>query len=96
MSHLPKNLAPVCAAVASILSHYLYVGNLYDAGEIANALNVEADVAGNDTINAGVNVTLLLWTFANEGGGDSFLSYNVLGREESRDVLYVRQTTKHG
>jgi hypothetical protein len=96
MPHLPKKLAPVRAAVASILSHYLHVGNLYDAGEIANALNIEADVAGNDAINAGVDVTLLLRAFANEGGDDYFLPCNVLGREGSRDVLYVRRAIKYG
>ena len=72
MPHLPKNLAPVCEAVASILSHYLHVGNLYDAGEIANALNIEVNVAGNNTINAGVDVTLLLRAFANEWGVTPF------------------------
>ena len=69
MPHLPKKLAPVCAAMASILSHYLHVGNLYDAGEIANALNIEADVAGNDAIDADVDATLLFWAFPNEEGG---------------------------
>ena len=46
--------------MASILYHHLHLGNLYNVGEIANALNVEADVAGNGAINAGVDVTLLL------------------------------------
>ena len=69
MPHLPNTLALVSAAVVSILGHYLHVANLYDVVEIANALNVEADDTGNDTINADVNVTLLLRAFANEGGG---------------------------
>ena len=60
MPHLPKKLAPVRAAVASLLLSYHHVGNLYSAGDIANALNTEADVDGNDSINAGVDVTLLL------------------------------------
>ena len=96
MPHLPKKLAPVRAAVASILLPQDHVSHLYSAADIANALNVAADVDGNDAINAGVDVTLLLRAFANEGGDDYFLPCNVLGREESRDVLYVRRTAKHG
>ena len=96
MPSLPKRLGPVRVAVASILHHHLHIGNLYSAGEIANALNIEADVDGNDAINAGVDVTLLLRAFANEGGDDYELPYSVLGREGSRDVLYVRQAIKYG
>ena len=54
--------------MASILSHYLHVGNLYNAREIANALKIEADVTGNDAIDAGVDVALFLLAFVNEGG----------------------------
>ena len=96
MPSLPKRLGPVRVAVASILHHHLHIGNLYSAGEIANALNIEADVDGNDAINAGVDVTLLLRAFANEGGDDYELPYSVLGREGSRDVLYVRRAIKYG
>ena len=96
MLHLPKKLALVRTAVASILSHYRHVGNLYNVGEITNTPNIKADVAGNATIDAGVDVTLLLWAFANEGWDNYLLPYKFLGREESWDVLYVRWTTKHG
>ena len=57
---LLKRLAPVRVAVASILCHHLHIGNLYSAEEIANTSNIEVGVTGNDAINAGVDVTLLL------------------------------------
>ena len=78
---LPKRLTPVRVAVVSLLNHYFYIGNLYNTGEIANALNIEADVAGNDAINVGVNVTFLFCAFANEGADECAVPYNVLGRE---------------
>ena len=54
MPHLPKKLALVLAAVASILLPWDRGSHLYSAADIANALNVAADVDGNDAINAGV------------------------------------------
>ena len=70
MPHLPKKLAPVCVTVASILLPQDHVSHLYSAADIANALNVAADVDGNDAINAGVDTTLLLCAFIYEGEGD--------------------------
>ena len=63
----PEKLAPVRAAVALILLPQDHVSHLYSAADIANALNVAVDVDGNDTINAGVDVTLLLCAFSHEG-----------------------------
>ena len=96
MPHLPKKLARVRAAVSSILLPQDHVSHLYSAADIANALNVAADVDGNDAINAGVDVTLLLRAFAHEGEGDYEVSYNLLGRGGSRSILYVRREIKHG
>ena len=50
MPHLPKKLAPVGAAVASILLPQDHVSRLYSATDIASALNVIADVDSNDAI----------------------------------------------
>ena len=46
--HLPKKLAPVRAAVASILLPQDHISRLYSAADIANALNFAADVDGNN------------------------------------------------
>ena len=69
MPHLPKHLAPVRAAVASILLLQDHVSRLNSAADISNALNIAADVGGNDAINTDVDATLLLRAFAYEGGG---------------------------
>ena len=82
--------------MASLLCHYLHIGNFYNAGEIANALKIEADIVGSGAINAGVDVALLLCAFANKGADEDVLPRNILCREGSREVLYVRRTTKHG
>ena len=50
MPLLPKRLAPVRVAVASILHYHFHIGNLYNAEEIANAPNIETDIAGNDAM----------------------------------------------
>ena len=64
-------------------------------GEISNTLNIEADIEGNDAINAEVDTTILLRAFTNEGGMTMcILLYNAVGREGRRDVLYVRQESK--
>ena len=66
-------------------------------GEISNTLNIEADIEGNDAINAEVDTTILLRAFTNEGGMTMcILLYNAVGREGRRDVLYVRQESKSG
>ena len=96
MSHLPKKLAPVRAAVASILLPQDHVSHLYRPTDIANALNVAADVDGNDAINAGVDAMLLLRAFAYEGEGDYEVPYNLLSHGGGRSMLYVRRTTKYG
>ena len=67
MPQLPKKLAAVCAAVASILLPQDHVSRLYSAADISNALNIAADVDGNDAINAGVDATLLLRVFVHGG-----------------------------
>ena len=82
MPHLPKRLAPVRSAVASLLYHYCHIGNLYSAGNIANALNNAADVDGDNAINSSVDTTLLVRAFANEGAHEYDLRYsNVLSRD---------------
>ena len=75
MPHLLKKLALVCAAVALILLPKDHVNYLYSAVGIANALNVAADVDGNDAINAGIDVTLLLRAFSHEGEADYEVPY---------------------
>ena len=96
MPHLPKKLAPVPAFVASILLPQDPVSRLYNATDIANAINVAADVDGNDAIDAGVDTTLLLRAFAYEREGDYEAPYNLLGHGGSRSILCVRREMKHG
>ena len=96
MPHLPKKLAPVRAAVASILLPQDHVSRLYSPADIASALNIAADVDGNDTINAGVDAMLLLRAFVYEGEGDYEVPYNLLGHWGSRSLLHVRREIKHG
>ena len=72
------------------------VSHLYRAENIANALNVATNVCGNDATNADVDATLFLCAFAHEGERDYKVPYNLLGRGESRSILYVRREIKHG
>ena len=93
MPHLSKKLAPVRAAVASILLSQDHVSRLYNAADISNALNI---AAGNDVINAGVDATLLLRAFVYEGEGEYEVPYNLLGHGGSRSIMYLRREIKHG
>ena len=95
MPHLLKKLALVCAAVALILLPKDHVNYLYSAVGIANALNVAADVDGNDAINAVVDVTLLFRAFSHEEEGDYEVPCNLLDRWGSRSIPYIRREIKH-
>ena len=57
MPHLPKSLAPVRSAVVSLLRPRHHFSNLYTATDIAEALNVAANVNGNPTIDRGVDAS---------------------------------------
>ena len=96
MPHIPKKLAPVRAAVALIKLPQDHASRLYSAADILNALNIAADVDGNDAINAGVDATLLLCAFIYEGEREYEVPYNLLGHGGSRSILYVRREIGHG
>ena len=96
-SHLPKNLVPVCAAVASILLLQDHVSRIYSAADISNVLNNAAYVDGNDVINAGVDATLLLRVFVYYEGGEEYtVPYNLLDHGGSWSILYILREIKHG
>jgi len=97
MPHLPKRLAPVRAAVALILTPCSNRNRLYPAEDIANAINIAADVKGNAASSHGVDTTLILRAFANEGADEYTLPYgSVLGRDADDQILHVRRESKHG
>ena len=64
MSTLPGVLAPVRAAMASLLLPTWYANQFYSADDITFILNIAADVADG----ARADATLLLRAFAKEAG----------------------------
>jgi hypothetical protein len=64
MPTLPKYLAVVRAAVATLLQNSRHVDSLYSVVDIDNVLSTTTDVDGNTTISAKVNATLLLFLCA--------------------------------
>ena len=97
MPTLPKRLAVVRAAVASLLRNSLRSGSLYGADDIANALNIAAGVDGNSSTSTKVDAALLLRAFANDAEDEFVLVYgDHFCRRQDRNVLYVRKTTKPG
>ena len=97
MPHLSKRRTPLRAAVALILIPCNYQSRLYPVEDIANAINIAADVNGNATISHGVDATLILRAFANEGADEYTLPYgSVLGRDGDDHILHVRREAKHG
>ena len=74
MPHLPKSLAPVRSAVVSLLRPRHHFSNLYTATDIAEALDVAANVSGNPAIDRGVDASLVLRAFAFDGMDEIFLS----------------------
>ena len=71
MPTLPHSLAPIWAAVASILLSPEHAQKLYGADDVAAALNIAADAFNG----ARVDTTMLLRAFANEAVGEFRLNY---------------------
>ena len=95
MPHLPKNLAPIRHAVVSLLRPRHHYNNLYAAADIAEALNVAADVTGNPAIDRGVDASLLLRAFAFDGADEVFLSLkDVFGYLRNPHGLYIRKPVR--
>ena len=74
MPHLPKSLAPVRSAVVSLLCPQHHFSNLCTATDIAEALNVAANVNGNPAIDRGIDVSLVVRALAFDGMDEIFLS----------------------
>ena len=64
MPTLPKSLAAVRSAVASALLSSEHAGNLYSVVDIADALNIAADVERNAAITTKVDANLIRCAFA--------------------------------
>jgi len=96
MPTLPKSLAAVRAAVASLLWPICHFDNLYTADDIANALNIAADVDGCKDANAKVDVTLLLRAFANDAAEFVLPYAEHFCRDPDSHVLSIRRIKKPG
>ena len=72
MPCLPKSLAAVRTAVASLLRSSDRAGSLHGADNITVLLNIAADVSSD----AGIDVTMLLRAFANKSVDEHKLKYN--------------------
>ena len=95
MPHLPKSLAPVRSAVVSLLRPRHHFSNLYTATDIAEALNVAANVSGNPAIDRDVDASLVLRAFAFDGMDEIFLSLkDVFGYWRNPYGLYVRKPVR--
>ena len=95
MPTLSKSFGVVSAAVVSLLLHPHHAGCLYSAAEVSNILNVAADVNGNASISAGINMSRLLCAFANYATDEYLLSYDQhFGRQGNYSVLYLRREVK--
>ena len=93
MPTLPCSLAPVRAAVASMLRSPDHAGNLYRADDVATALNIAADV----TDGAAIDTTMLLRAFANEAADEFILRYDEhFHCHGDGNVLYVHRKIKPG
>ena len=92
---LPKSLAPVRSAVVSLLRPRHHFSNLYTATDIAEALDVAANVSGNPAIDRGVDASLVLRAFAFDGMDEIFLSLkDVFGYWRNPHGLYVRKPVR--
>ena len=93
MPTLPCSLAPVRAAVASMLRSPDHAGNLYRADDVATALIIAADV----TDGAAIDTTMLLCAFSNEAADEFVLTYaEHFHCHGDGNVLYVRRKVKPG
>ena len=93
MPTLPGVLAPVRAAVASVLRSSDHAGNLYSADDVALALNVAVDAAAG----ALVDVPMILRAFANEAEDEFILKYDEYFHcHGDGHVLYVRHEANPG
>ena len=93
MPTLPGVLAPVRAAVASVLRSPDHAGNLYSADDVALALNVAVDAVGG----ALVDVAMILRAFANKAKDEFVLKYDEYFHcHGDGHVLYVRHEAKPG
>ena len=96
MSILPASLAPVRAAVASVLCCPSHLGQLYEADDIAAAINEAAAVDNAPVISARVDTKMLYRAFAN--AIDEFtLAYDeYFNRPGDGNLLHVRRVAKTG
>ena len=90
----PKSLAAVRSAVASALLSSEHAGNLYSVVDIADALNIAADVERNAAITTKVDANLIRRAFAHPD--DEFvLQYeSYFGCRRNKNVLYARRPVR--
>ena len=82
MPVLPKKLAAIRNAVASILRSGEHVGMLYSAGDIAAMLRIAADADNNSDIGIDINSNMVARAFIFEQKSEYYLSYsNYFGHE---------------
>ena len=94
MPTLPKSLAAVRSAVASTLLSSEHAGNLYSVVDIADTLNIVADVERNAAITTKVDANLIRRAFAHPD--DEFvLQYeSYFGCRRNKNVLYARRPVR--
>ena len=76
MPVLPKNLAAIHNAVASILQSGEHVGMLYSAGVIATMLRIAVDADNNSGIGIGIDSNLIVHAFIFEQKIEYYFSYS--------------------
>ena len=93
MPSLPKNLAAIRNAIASILRSAGHVGHLYSASDIATILRITADVDNNEAVGIDVDSHLVVRAFSFEQQNEYSLPYgNYFGYAGDNHVLYHRMS----
>ena len=91
MPSLPKNLAAIRNATASILRSAGHVGHLYSASNIATILRITAGVDNNETVGIDVDSHLVVRAFSFEQQNEYSLPYeDYVGYAGNNHVLYHR------
>ena len=89
MPSLPKNLAAIRNAIASILRSAGHVGHLYSASDIATILRITADVDNNEAVGIDVDSHLVVRAFSFEQQNEYSLPYDdYFGYAGDNHVLY--------
>ena len=96
MPSLPKSLAAVRSAVASLLRPADHPGSLNSVDDIANALNIAADIYGSHDIYTKASTTLLLRAFAYDAGTVVLAYDEVFGHRRDINIPYVRTPVRTG